>query len=300
MPRGDVEDLQALEAEAGAGWASLANIGQRNPLLDLYRSGHLGGPPEYGPGLDPIESGYLKFLSGLEGVGFGGPSLRIFNDVIGRGRRQPITERDFHERDLADLNELVLQEYTRTGKRKGNIAPRGEYAEGSYDFLDYPRPRTYLGGFKYEIDDEGNILVRDKYDFNKAKGGESERSSSFEVRYPAQELAAQAPEAGFAASIGRHVLPDTSGKGVPVKIRIPKGAVPGDESSDEFRRPPPGGLLNALKGGFAAPVPIPPSAPAAESKPFLRELEDRIEQAVNELGLSRKEVLKRFIKGDMQ
>jgi len=35
-------------------------------------------------------------------------------------------------------------------------------------------------------------------------------------------------------------------------------------------------------------------------KPFLRVLEDRIEHAVNELGLSRKEVLKRFIKGDMQ
>jgi len=41
-------------------------------------------------------------------------------------------------------------------------------------------------------------------------------------------------------------------------------------------------------------------APAEASKPFLRALEDRIEQAVKELGLSRKEVLKRFIKGDMQ
>jgi len=36
------------------------------------------------------------------------------------------------------------------------------------------------------------------------------------------------------------------------------------------------------------------------SKPFLRVLEGRIERAVNELGLSRKEVLKRFIRGDMQ
>jgi len=214
-------------------WPPLAGLGLGrgpNPLIDLYRSGALAPPSEADlhaariANLNPVQRAYLNVLAKLEKIGFGGASLRIYNDVVQRGRTRPITENDFTDNELADLTELVMTEHTRTGKGRGPIVPAHEQKKPEsekysphYTSADFFMPRTYLGAFHYDVDDKGTYTITDKYDFNADRGDPTLDTNAFE----SVETGVY-PSVAHGASIGRNIVPDTSGRGVPVNIKLYK------------------------------------------------------------------------------
>lgn len=160
--------------------------------------------------LSSLQSGFLSALDLAESMGLGRTPLRLYNDVVGRGRREPITERDFTGYDMQMFHDLV----TAARKRQGNM---GEVVPQDYDTVIYAGGRpdyNAIGSFKYEIAPGGSAVIRDTYDFNLDRtdkpGVEGEGSTFQFLTNPV----------GYAASIGRKLVPDTSG-GVPVNVRLP-------------------------------------------------------------------------------
>lgn len=153
--------------------------------------------------LSPVEGLFLGALRQAEGIGAGGTALRLFNDIIQRGRTEPITQNDFAADELTALKELVLR-------------TAGDKTSGTVDYKDY-RGSSFdsniLGGFRYSIEN-GVITISDTYDFN------ADRADGSEDNVFVQALALVAAPRNLAASIGRKKLSDTDGNGVPVMIRI--------------------------------------------------------------------------------
>lgn len=152
-----------------------------------------------------VERGFLGTLRAAESVGAGGTALRLFNDVIQRGRTEPITEQDLKPAEQEKLRALVVQHSQNNGSQSGMI-----------DYKDYRGSGVdpnILGGFKYSIKD-GNISVEDTYDFN------TNRIDGWEDNRIVQMLGALANQRGLAASIGRKIIPDSGGNGVPVRIKL--------------------------------------------------------------------------------
>lgn len=153
--------------------------------------------------------GLLGALRAYEGVGLGGTAVRLYNDVIQRGRRDPITERDFSPAEQEEMRRMVEAKSAQAGSPAGSI-----------DYKDY-RPGSALdsnalGGFRYLIDEMGNISVKDQYDFNR------DRASSFgEESALLHGLGILANPRGVAATIGRKIAPD--GSGVPVSVFLKRG-----------------------------------------------------------------------------
>ncbi|RWL14889.1 MAG: hypothetical protein EOR57_31580 [Mesorhizobium sp.] len=153
-----------------------------------------------------VQRRFVGALETAENVGAGGASLKIFNDIVLRGRADPITEADFDGPTLDKLREFVMHTSAKSGKKSGKI-----------DYKDYPRHNdtinNVLGGFKYKI--EGNsITIDDVYDFNTDRAGFGENSQL------AQAFAAFFNPRNMAASIGRKIMPDNAKNGIPVKIRL--------------------------------------------------------------------------------
>jgi hypothetical protein len=186
------------------------------------------------------------FLGGLrvaEAVGIGGTPLKLYNDVVQRGRRDPITEKDFPPDELAGYRQII--------ERKGGT-------EGHIDYPDYKGtnvPQANLGGFNYK---DGEIT--DKYDFNTNRGG------PYEKYLAARLLESVINPVGMAASIGRRIVPP--GAGVPVRIKleqeVPPGLAQDAQAPDDSPRPdgqspypemrgqPSQALINAMLQGQAA------------------------------------------------
>lgn len=129
----------------------------------------------------------------------GGTPLKLYNDVVQRGRREPITEKDFVPEELEAYRAIIA--------KKG--AP-----EGHVDYPDYgdnaAALRTALGGFNYKGDE-----VTDQYDFNTNRGG-----GNAEKYLPLRMVAALVNPIGMAAYIGRKTVPP--GAGVPVHLNLAK------------------------------------------------------------------------------
>lgn len=153
--------------------------------------------------LSGVERTFLNALSGAESAGLGGTAVRLYNDIIQRGRTAPITEADFSVEEQTALRDVVLRDAN--GKMKGKIDYK-DYRTGEFD-------HNILGGFSYEIKN-GEIIIDDVYDFN------ADRADGTEDNVFVQALATVANPRGLAASIGRKKLSDLSGKSVPVKIRL--------------------------------------------------------------------------------
>lgn len=168
--------------------------------------------------LSLIERGLLKVMDLADRAGNDSTSLRMYNDIIQRGRTSTITENDFTPSEQAALRSLVLNKAESAGPT------------GHVDYRDYPggnmrlaSGRTKesgeilntLGGFDYALKPDGTVNVSDKYDFN------ADRGDSLDNNLLAQGFSAIFDPRSLAASIGRKVLPDTSGRGVPVSITLP-------------------------------------------------------------------------------
>jgi len=146
----------------------------------------------------------LFALDKAEKIGVGGTAVRLYNDVIQRGRTEAITAKDLNSSELDGLKEIVLAKAQKTGQQSGVI-----------DYKDYNSKldSNILGGFKYKIQNN-KLIVDDVYDFN------ANRADKFEDNRFMQGVAFLANPRGLAAGIGRKRVSDTSGKGVPVKIEL--------------------------------------------------------------------------------
>jgi hypothetical protein len=146
---------------------------------------------------DWLDKLFLTGLRGAEAVGIGGTPLKLYNDVVQRGRREPITERDFAPQDLDAYRAIIA--------KKG--AP-----EGHVDYPDYGDNtgslRAALGGFNYKGDE-----ITDNYDFNTDRGSPGEGQN-----LALRALVALVNPVGMASYIGRKTVPP--GAGVPVRINL--------------------------------------------------------------------------------
>ena len=150
--------------------------------------------------LSSVERGFLGALSAAESAGIGGTKLKLYNDIIQRGRTAPITESDLQPDEQEKLKALVLKQ----GKSEGKI----DYK----DYIGSGMPEDILGGFRYKVDN-GAVHITDTYDFNKSKG------SSWDDNSLVQALGAFTSPKNLAAAIGRKIAPDSK-PGVPVKITL--------------------------------------------------------------------------------
>ncbi|NTF54424.1 hypothetical protein G6L12_05885 [Agrobacterium rhizogenes] len=148
--------------------------------------------------LSSVERGFLGALSTAESAGIGGTKLKLYNDIIQRGRTAPITENDLQPDEQEKLKALVLKQ----GKTEGKI----DYK----DYIGSGMPEDILGGFRYKVEN-GAVHITDTYDFNKSKG------SSWDDNTLVQALGAFTSPKNLAAAIGRKIAPDSK-PGVPVKI----------------------------------------------------------------------------------
>ena len=183
--------------------------------------------------LNAIQKAFLGTLDLVDKTGLGGTSVRLYNDIVGKGRRNPVTEQDFTPDELQDLKDLILFKVQETGESEGQIDyPDYQKYTASRSFKDqFNRPtfsENVLGGFKYSVKD-GNITIDDKYDFNKVSGVGQEHDDNIFLQLTAGVLQ---PYRMFSA-IGRKVIADTGGEGVPVKINIKQDSVSKDQSKFE-------------------------------------------------------------------
>lgn len=166
------------------------------------------------PELGVVQKGFLKGLNLMESISPAHhTALKLYNDVVQRGRTEQITEKDFPEHEQIQLRDLVLS----------HSAKNGGQDSGKIDYKDYVEHKSaldqnILGGFKYSIAKNGDISITDTYDFNKDREGPSIERNPF-----MQILGAIANPRGLAAQIGRDVVPDTGGKGIPVRIKLKGG-----------------------------------------------------------------------------
>jgi len=171
--------------------------------------------PRETPELDPPDMLDNAFLAGIrvyEKLGLADSAGRLYTDVIARGRKEPITEKDMTKEDLGMLRVLVAQKLkSDPGKKKGSV--------GNDDYLDAGfKSKGLLGKFNYEVDDDGNITVSDIYDFNLSDLGPKARNASVADRVKTMF----SDPVAYAGYVGAKVAPDKPGKGVPVKIKLGK------------------------------------------------------------------------------
>ena len=154
--------------------------------------------------LDWLDKSFLAGLRGAENLGFGGTQMKLYNDVIQRGRKDPITEKDFTPQEIYGLSNLVNKKIYQTGEPQGAI-----------DYPDYRNSgvdSNLLGGFRYSTDPDGKIKITDKYDFNTSKASSLDQSTLYRL------LNSAFHPVGMGAIIGRKIAPP--GSGVDVKLNL--------------------------------------------------------------------------------
>jgi hypothetical protein len=184
--------------------------------------------------LTGVQRTFLDALQAAERAGVGGTPLRLYNDVIYRGRTSAITERDLSGEEREELRRLVESHVARTGRRSGRF-DHSDYAAALGGSRDHPdlaairgRPdlSQVLGGFQYSVGDDGRISITDTYDFNRARG------DAWDDSRLVQFLSAFLEPRALAAGIGRRIRPD-DGRGIPVQITL------GRKSQDRLPSEPP-------------------------------------------------------------
>ncbi len=154
-------------------------------------------------GADFLDRAFLDSLRVAESVGVGGTPLKLYNDVIQRGRTEPITEGDFPPEELNALRQIIERKIQSSGATEGQI-----------DYPDYEGTDlspAALGGFQYQSSPEG-IAITDRYDFNTERGDVNDNSLGKRL------LAALVAQKAYASHLGRRFIPP--GKGVDVRINL--------------------------------------------------------------------------------
>jgi hypothetical protein len=163
--------------------------------------------------LNRVEKLYLSAFNQLEKLGVGGTALRIYNDIVQRGRTDPVTENDFNEDELKRLKTIIQEKISKDGKTTGSFDYKNYLGSSDSGVID--SFRNILGGFKYKVEDDGTIVVTDTYDFNKLV-----RTSKLDNHPVVQAILGPINPVGLATHIARKKISAESRKGVPVEIRI--------------------------------------------------------------------------------
>jgi hypothetical protein len=149
------------------------------------------------------------------------PATRTFFDVL-TGRRDPLTEKDFTPSEQAAMLEVIKNSEARGLSPKGRV-DYGDYPSAESAGPGYKDIRNTLGGFGYERDPQGNVIISDKYDFHGPRVAEYEKMGGVEKAASAAknallEFLKQGGPRDLAGEIGRAYI---GRQGPEVKIRIP-------------------------------------------------------------------------------
>lgn len=158
---------------------------------------------------DAIDNAFLALTKLYDNLGLTNSTEKLFVDKVARGNRDPITEKDLGPDDIKNLRKLV------DTKRAAKPGPQGTI--GPQDYLDAGQDNvSLLGLFDYDVDDEGNIIARDTYDYNLSDVGKNTHDVT-----AMQRLGAMISNpTGYANYVGTKAIPDLPGKGVPVNINL--------------------------------------------------------------------------------
>ena len=149
------------------------------------------------------------------------PAARTFLNVLG-GRREPLTEKDFTPSEQAAMLDVI-----RASEARG-VSPKGRVDYGDYPSAENAGPgykdiRNTLGGFGFQRDPEGNVIISDKYDFHGPRVAEYEKMGGVQKAASAaknalMEFMKQGGPRDLAGEIGRAYI---GSQGPEIKIRIP-------------------------------------------------------------------------------
>lgn len=120
--------------------------------------------------------------------------------------------------DLEGLKDIIRQQIAFKKDTTGHF-DQNESLSNAIDYTSYrvfqrEDLRNLLGQFTFRIDDNGDVIIKDTYDFNK------KFSKSKDTQWGMIKQALSDPE-GLAKSIAYKVLPEEKG-GVSVKINLGK------------------------------------------------------------------------------
>jgi hypothetical protein len=159
------------------------------------------------------------------------------------GDEAELNEKHLSASDLESLKRAVLRQVRKTGQREGEIG-YGDYYETPAKFSSFARGEsavryltdsfndpafrmeTTLGMARYKVDDAGNAVVEDKYDFNATREQVRELLSKRSTLRVLGESYQRHGVNGLLNVVG-NIFGRTEGEGTPVKINLgPINAVP--------------------------------------------------------------------------
>ena len=159
------------------------------------------------------------------------------------GDETELNEKHFSKSDLDSLRQAVHRQMTKSGSREGEIG-YGDYYETPAKFSSFGRGEsavrylkdsfndpafrmeTTLGMARYKVDDAGNAVVEDKYDFNASREQVKELLSRQSTIGVLSEAYRRHGVNGILNAAG-NIFGRTEGEGTPVKINLgPINAVP--------------------------------------------------------------------------
>jgi hypothetical protein len=165
------------------------------------------------PAPDMLDKAFLTAARAYDSLGLSDAPTKLYTDVVARGRRDPITEKDIPPEEIGMLRRVLAQRLAADpSARSGSIGDE-DYARAGVD------KKGLLGKFDYQAGDDGGFRISDTYDFNMSDLGPKARDASMVDRVKTMF----SDPVGYAGYVGAKVAPDTGG-GVPVNIFIPPEA----------------------------------------------------------------------------
>ena len=164
---------------------------------------------------------------------------RLYIDSVIKKETTPIDENYFSTEELNSIKDLIASSVLNTNKK---VTP-GYVNYNTYKnnssisdlnlisglFTKSGKIANSLGQFNYELDENGDIIVKDIYDFNAYIKGKKTAGTEYSEADPISKIIANISYLGYPAlsALGQEVLPEGSGR--QIKIKIPKDMFSTDE-----------------------------------------------------------------------
>ncbi len=173
-------------------------------------------------------------------------NAKVFIESVIDKKKDPITNQDFSDEEILIIRDLVSSSLKPQVGNYGAYPPTpgtvnyqtyGHSLESEPKYFGMPlhksanlsatsmfdpksRVATTLGQFRYELDDKGDVKIKDTYDFDKGTIGDLYNEKG---RNPALQALVSALSLGFgpAVAAGQRALPYGQGRGV--NVSVPKG-----------------------------------------------------------------------------
>lgn len=157
---------------------------------------------------------------------------RLYIDSVVKKDTTPIDENYFSTEELNSIKDLVASSISNTNKKQTpgyvnydtykNNSSISDLNLLSGLFTKSGKIANSLGQFNYELDKNGDIIVKDTYDFNAYIRGRKTAGTEYSEADPISKIIANISYLGYPAlsALGQEVLPEGSGR--QIKIKIPK------------------------------------------------------------------------------